>query len=305
MKNNLKISTLTLFLLFLGLMSIEAQELIEKSFSGIQKLEIKSSGIPIKYEGQEGLKEISLNALLGENEITDKSLIMVTVGNTLKIAYNPPKGNWTSKKHIHLKGPTNLLLDIKSGSGTLAVSGVDASETHLEISSGQVNVENLAGKIWIKGSSGNLNLQKISGNVSCRLTSGNAFLSNIEGDVDFKATSGQLKAQGVAGILNASLTSGNMRLENIGELGRLEITSGNIKANHAGLGKSTQLSGSSGNIQISTPSDFKTYNFDLQAGSGNIRINQQSKSKSLVIRNGNYPTIKGKISSGNIVIQPI
>lgn len=305
MKKHFKIKLLLPLLFSMGMLTVQAQELIEKSFSGIQKLEIKSSAIAIEYEGQEGLQDLSLEALLGSNENTDKSLLMVTVGNTLKIAYNPPKGNWTSKKYIYLKGPANMLLDVKSGSGSLAVSGIHSSETHLEVSSGQINAKNLSGNTWIKGSSGNLNLQHINGNVTCRLTSGNASIANIEGNVDFKATSGQLKAESVTGLLNASLTSGNIRLYRIGELGNLEITSGNIKADHAGLGKSTRLSGSSGNIQISTASDFKSYNFDLQAGSGNIRIDRHSRSKSLVIQNGNYPTIRGKISSGNIVIQPI
>ncbi|NHE55582.1 DUF4097 family beta strand repeat-containing protein [Cyclobacterium plantarum] len=305
MKNHFKFSLLLSLLFSMGMLSVQAQELIKKSFSGIQKLEIKSSGIAIEYEGQVGLQELSLEALLGSNEISDKSLLMVTVGNTLKIAYNPPKGSWNSKKQIYLKGPANMILDIKSGSGSLAVSGITSNETHLEVSSGQINATNLTGNTWIKGSSGNLNLQNINGDVTCRLTSGNASIADIKGDLDFKATSGQLKAESVTGLLNASLTSGNIRLNRIGELGSLEITSGNIRADHAGLGRSTQLNGSSGNIQISTASDFDQYNFDLQAGSGNIRIDRQSKSKSLVIQNGNFPTIRGKISSGNIVIQPI
>ncbi|SHN02440.1 Putative adhesin [Cyclobacterium lianum] len=305
MKRHIKIYLSLAILFVISMFSAQAQDLIEKTFSGIEKLEIKSSGIAIDYTGQEGLNEIHLEAKLGPNENTDKSLLMVTVGNTLKIAYDPPRENWTSKKHIHLKGPANMLLDIKSGSGSLAVSGIRSDETHLEVSSGQINASNLHGAVWINGSSGNLNLRNIKGDVSCRLTSGNASLSNIEGNLNFKATSGQLKAENISGLLNAGLTSGNIRLDRVGELGNLEITSGNIKANHAGLGESTQFSGSSGNIQISTASDFNAFNFDLRAGSGNIRIDRQSKAKSLVIQNGDYPTIRGKISSGNIVIQPI
>lgn len=288
-----------------GIQYVEAQELIQKSFTGIQKLEISSGAIAIEYEGGEGTDQIHLEAMLGPDENTDKSLVMITVGNTLKIAYDPPKGSWSNKKYIRMKGPSSMQLDLSNGSGSLTVSGVRAPVTQLHVGSGKVHGKEISGKVLVKGSSGIIRMENVNGDVDCRLTSGNAYLEHINGNVDFKATSGQLKAFLVSGVLNAQLTSGNMRLDQIGELGKLEITSGNIKADRAGLGSDSYFNGSSGNIQIHTNSNLQAYNYELQAGSGNIRVANHSRSKTLSIQNGNFPTIKGKISSGNIAILPL
>ncbi|WP_162342155.1 DUF4097 family beta strand repeat-containing protein [Cyclobacterium salsum] len=296
---------LSFLLVAFGSHFAQSQELIQKSFTGIQKLEISSGAIAIEYEGAEGTNQIHLEALLGSNENTDKTLVMVTVGNTLKIAYNPPRGSWSNKKYIRIKGPSAIQLDVNNGSGSLAVSGVRAPITRLQVGSGQIHGKEISGAVMVKGSSGNIRMENIDGHVDCQITSGNAFLEQINGNVDFKATSGQFKAFSVNGILNAQLTSGNMRLDQIGELGKLEITSGNIKADRAGLGSYSYFHGSSGNIQIHTPSNLQSYNYELQAGSGNIRVANHSQSKSLSIQNGNFPTIKGKISSGNIAILPL
>lgn len=305
MKSLSKIYLVSFLLMVFGSQYVQSQELIQKSFSGIQQLEISSGAIAIEYEGEEEMDQIHLEALLGSNENTDKTLVMITVGNTLKIAYNPPRGSWGNKKYIRMKGPSAIQLDINNGSGSLTVSGVHAPATHLQVGSGQIHGKEINGKVWVKGSSGSIRMEYIDGDVDCQLTSGNAFLEQIDGNVDFKATSGQFKANFVNGVLNARLTSGNMRLDQIGELGNLEITSGNIKADRAGLGSYSYFTGSSGNIQIHTGSNLQAFNYELQAGSGNIRVANHVQSKSLSIQNGNFPTIKGKISSGNIAILPL
>ena len=72
-------------LLFIGIGSSQSQQLINKTFKGIQKLEIKSGSIEIQYEGNENRDYIDLEAFLGQEENADKNLVMITVGNTLKI----------------------------------------------------------------------------------------------------------------------------------------------------------------------------------------------------------------------------
>ncbi|WP_375583774.1 DUF4097 family beta strand repeat-containing protein [Cyclobacterium xiamenense] len=294
-----------LLLLLCCSQAVYSQDLIQKTFSGIQKLELNAGSIEVSYQGQEDLETIQLEAFLGSNENSDKTLLMVTVGNTLKIAYEPPREYGHQKKFIRLKGPASIELDFVNGSGSLSVAGVRAEHTRLRVGSGQIQAREISGEVWAKGSSGTIRLESIHGDVTCLLTSGNATLHQIDGNLSFTATSGQLHASSVDGVLNARLTSGNMRLKQIVELGKLEITSGNIHADQAGLGRETYFSGSSGNINVRTTSDLTVYNFELQAGSGNIRVASQAQPGSLHIRNGDFPTIKGKINSGNIAIVPI
>lgn len=306
MKHNLKHLLLLIGLLFTGLGSSQGQQVINKSFSGIEILEIKSGAIEIQYEGQDNLAQIELKAFLGHEENADKDLVMITVGNTLKIAfdgrtYSRPK----SKRYLRLTGPSNIQINIKSSSGATYISGVSATSHQIEASSGQIKASDINGDLSLKASSGNVQLAGLTGNLDCKLTSGNATIEDVIGNMNFKATSGQLKVNSLSGLLNAKLTSGNIKLNQVGELGNLEVSSGNIKADNAGLGLNTSLNASSGNIQIYTGSNLSDYNFDLKAGSGNIRVGNQSGKSTIYINNGKNGTIVGKVGSGNISIQPL
>ncbi|MEX2511393.1 MAG: DUF4097 family beta strand repeat-containing protein [Cyclobacteriaceae bacterium] len=293
------------FLVMLLSNAAQAQELIEKTFSGKEILELQVEGIEVNYQGISGKEDISLEALLGKNENTDKSLIMVSIGNKLKIAYKPPKGNDPTRKFINLKGPESINLNFKNSSGSLRVSNVNAPSTILKVGSGLLDASNINGNVETIATSGKVILKNIQGNVFCDITSGVAEIEKIQGNMDFSATSGMLKAKDILGRLNAKITSGNIRLEEIGELGNLNVTSGNIKAHYAGLGDQTNLQGSSGNIDISTPSMLENYNFDLNAGSGSLRVGNHSHSKTLNIQNGAFPTVKGNIGSGSIRINAL
>ncbi|EPR67512.1 DUF4097 family beta strand repeat-containing protein [Cyclobacterium qasimii] len=305
MKSYTKYYYLLITLLFVGIESSKGQEIINKSFSGIQKLEIKSGSIEIQYEGKEDAVQLDLEAFLGQEENADKNLVMITVGNTLKIAYNGSNEHRGNKRYIKLNGPASMQLSVKSSSGSVVISGVDGPSHQIEASSGQVKIFNVKGDLLLKASSGNIQLAHLRGNVDCKISSGNASIEDVKGNVNFKATSGQLKANAISGLLNAKLTSGNMKLNQIGELGRLEITSGNIRADHAGLGTTTSMDGSSGNIQITTTSDINDYNFEMRAGSGNIKVGNRSGNKAIHIQNGKSTTISGKVGSGNISIQQL
>lgn len=300
--------TLLLSLFFLVAPGVsKAQEEINKNFTGIEKLELQVGGIEVNYQGVKGKTDITLDALLEHGELDRKALVMVTVGNTLKIGYSPSKNtnNYRSKRFINLTGPESITLNLNNSSGTLMVSDVNATFTTLRIGSGHLIAKNIFGELEVKGTSGKINLKSIQGKVTCTMTSGIAEIEEINGNLDFRATSGLFKGKDIKGIINTKLTSGNIRIENVEELGLLEVTSGNIKAFSAGLGENTQIKGSSGNIDISTASPLAAFNFELKAGSGMLRVGNQSKAKLLVIQNGSYPTIKGSIGSGSIQIKNI
>lgn len=305
MKN---INPTTLFgmvLLLFSAMTAVAQQEIHKTFAGIDILEMEVGGLAVSYTGSPSAQEITLQALLGENENANKNLIMVTMGNRLKISYRPPsdQNRTPSKKFIELKGPESIELKIKNSSGLLAVTGVKSHESHLTVSSGDLRAKDIVGNLYLKGASGKITATNIMGTVACTMTSGMAEIGQVEGDVDFSLTSGMLKVNNIVGKLNARLTSGTMRLDNIGELGQLSVTSGNIKAYNAGLGSETFLQGSSGNIDITTASQLETFNYDIKAGSGSVRVGNTSQPKVLNIQNGADHTIRGNIRSGSIQIK--
>lgn len=276
----------------------------KKNYPGIKKIEVESGWLNVTYTGGTG-SEVNVEAYLESND-TAQDIVFVTVGDVLKITHTKKQNNysWNSKNkgYITISGPEMIALDLKGSSGNLTVANVRNESTSLRVSSGNLTASNLQGNLIIKATSGNLEASNVAGDVTAGLTSGNANFSGINGDLDFESTSGSLEANNVTGELNVGLTSGNAKLNNIGKLGSIRFTSGNIRASNAGLGENTQLSGSSGNFNIQTPSNLKAYNFSLKASSGNLKVGGTNSGKTLEIDNGSNNWVKGNITSGNITI---
>ncbi|SEG46916.1 DUF4097 family beta strand repeat-containing protein [Algoriphagus boritolerans] len=294
-------------ILFLISAAAFAQNVIvdtKKTYPGIKKIEVNSGWLTVTYEGGSG-SDVNLEAYLESND-TDQDIVFVTIGDVLKITHSRKQNNysWNSrnKGYIHISGPEVMALDLKGSSGNITVENVKNENTYLQVSSGNLTATNLEGNLTIKATSGNLDVRDIKGNVNAGITSGNANFTGIIGNLDYESTSGSLEADNVTGELNVSLTSGNAKLNNIGSLGFIKFTSGNIRANNAGLGQNTQLSGTSGNFNIQTPSNLKSYNFSLKASSGNLKVGGTNSGKTLEIDNGASSWVRGNISSGNITI---
>ena len=307
MKKNLTL-LLSFSLFLLSAAASLAQNVLidtKKSYPNIKTIEVNGGWLDVSYQGGSS-SAIDVTAYLASND-NDQDIVFVTVGDVLKISLERKVSNYSwnnrNKGYITISGPENITLKFKNSSGTLKVDKANATETSLQVTSGKITASNIGGNLYLGAPSGNLEVNGVSGNVQARLTSGNATINQVNGDVDYESTSGSLDANGVNGTLAASLTSGNAKLNNIGSLGRLQFTSGNIRATLAGLGPQTQFSGTSGNFNIQTNSDLKSFNYSLKSSSGNLKVGTVSTGKTLEISNGATTTIRGNISSGNITIE--
>ena len=278
---------------------------VTKNYSNISRIEVEGGWLDVKYEGGSS-SEVAVEAFLKSND-NDQDIVFVTVGDVLKIKYERKKNSYSwnnsNQGHIHITGPNAMALALNNSSGTLSVSKVSSDETSLKVSSGKVNAQDINGNLIIKASSGRLDIDGVNGDVDAGVTSGNANISDVNGSVNYKATSGSLDATDVSGELSVQLTSGNAKLQNIGTLGKLKFTSGNIRAENAGLGPNTSFSGTSGGFRVQTPSDLKSFNYDLKASSGSVKVGGSTSGKSLKIDNGANAWIEGSISSGRISIE--
>nr|WP_287937316.1 DUF4097 family beta strand repeat-containing protein [Algoriphagus sp.] len=277
----------------------------QKSYPNIKTIEVNGGWLDVSYQGGSS-STVDVTAYLASND-NDQDIIFVTVGDVLKISLERKQSNysWNSrnKGFIKITGPETMNVKFRNSSGSLSVDRVSAPETSLQVSSGKVSASNISGDLQIGASSGNLQVNGVKGDVQAKVTSGNASINQVEGNVTYQSTSGSLDADGVKGLLSVSLTSGNAKLNNIGSLGKLQFTSGNIRATMAGLSDQTQFNGTSGNFNIQTTSDLKSFNYSLKASSGNLKVGTVSTGKTLELSNGAAATIRGNISSGNITIQ--
>ncbi|EOZ97008.1 hypothetical protein A33Q_1926 [Indibacter alkaliphilus LW1] len=280
---------------------------VNKSYSGISKIEVNGGALEIAYEGNTSQSEVSVDAFLESNN-HDQDIIFVTMGDVLKISHkvNASGSGWKNmrtKGHIRISGPKNMELEMRGGSGTVLVDNVKAELTSIQVGSGKVTARNIIGQVETKAGSGNISLHNIQGDIAGSVGSGNAKIEDVMGNVKYSSGSGGITAKNIEGLLSVSLSSGNAKLENIAELGSLRLTSGNLNANNAGLGPETNISGSSGNFKIITPSELRDFNFYMKATSGNITIGNSRGGRSLTLDNGAAYDIKGSITSGNISIE--
>jgi len=275
-----------------------------KKYPNIKEIEVESGWLDVSYVGGSST-EVAVEAYLASN-VTDQDIVFVTVGDVLKISYKHGNGkyNWNSKNkgYIKITGPVALALQVRGTSGEISIQNLESKLTTLQLTSGNVAATQIKGDLTLTATSGNLLANTIDGNLIARLTSGNTTVDGIQGTVNYGSTSGNFTAKNIGGQLDVQLTSGNAKLENVKELGATKITSGNLTAVNAGLGSKTQFNGTSGNFTVQTPANLGDFNYALKAASGNLRVGNATKEKTLDINNDSATTVKGNVTSGNITI---
>jgi DUF4097 and DUF4098 domain-containing protein YvlB len=275
-----------------------------KKYPNITQIEVESGWLDVSYVGGSSA-EVEVEAYLASN-VTDQDIVFVTVGDVLKISYKNGTGkyNWNSKNkgYIKITGPVALALQVRGTSGEISIQNLESKLTTLQLTSGNVAATQIKGDLTLTATSGNLLANAIDGNVTARLTSGNTTIDGIQGTVNYGSTSGNFTAKNIGSQLDVQLTSGNAKLENVKELGATKITSGNLTAVNAGLGSKTQFNGTSGNFTVQTPSNLGDFNYALKAASGNLRVGNATKEKTLDINNNAANTVRGNVTSGNITI---
>ncbi len=308
MKTNLKLSTLLLLIFSAAAISpvfAQVKTIVDvtKSYTGINKIEVSGGQLEVEYIGGSS-SDVSVSAFL-ESTNPDQDIVFITLGDVLKISHKVNNNNnWNNKTkgYIKISGPESMSLDLKGGSGKIAVENVAASQTLLSVGSGSLFASNIDGDIHASAGSGSIELSNINGNIKGKIGSGSAKIQEVKGSLEYSSSSGGISATSIEGTVHVSLTSGNAKLEDIAELGDLKITSGNFNATNAGLGGSTRINGTSGNFRIQTFSNLQDFNYDLSATSGNITVGNSRSGRNLSIDNGADMSVKGSITSGNISI---
>jgi len=279
---------------------------IERSFSGIEEVEVNGGFLEVNYEGRESNSEVFLNAYLESNKRNDYDIVYRVDGNKLKVELKrlqSSNGNNRNSGFISLTGPENIRLTVNNSSGRMYISGLNHKEASFKCSSGKIDLKNLmVDNIKISASSGSIEGHLLGGNVNCSISSGSVNLEKVDGNVTVKGSSGNFNIKEVQGKVNSSMSSGNITLEDIHELGNASVSSGRIKGTGVGLGRDTELKSSSGSISIQTNDNLDDYNFDLTGSSGSLTVGNQKGKKRMNIDNRSDATVTGRVSSGRISI---
>ena len=245
--------SLTALTLLLALSVTQAQEKIEKSFSGIKSIRLTTSS------GNGTIKKSSSNEVKVTVEYTydkeDYRPEFEQSGDRLYIEEDFSRSRWTkgySKWTLEI--PDGLDLDFKTGSGNIDVMNVD------------VNLNSNTG-------SGNITVDKVAGDVRANTGSGNISVSGVNGRMDANTGSGSIRLDNVKLTDGARFNtgSGNIRANVIeGEMD-MNTGSGSIDVREASITGHSSFNTGSGNAQLELAAAL---NFDvsINTGSGNATL---------------------------------
>ena len=220
-----KVIFLVLFFLSASLgLAYEEVKNLSLSAQGIDTLEIDCGASFLKVFGREDLENIEVEAeiiLEGLSDQKAQRFIRGKVNLSLErrgsrailISEMKRYSSFFSfrRKVINLTVniPKNLDLDIDDGSGEMIV-------------------EDIAGKVYVEDGSGTMDIKNVTGDVIIDDGSGEIKVFDVKGDVDIDDGSGTVNVEAVSGRVTIDDGSGTIYIRNVGENVILKDGSGSI-----------------------------------------------------------------------------
>lgn len=212
-----------------------------------------------------------------------------------------------------------------ASSGNISIPNINARNISLECSSGDVQVETVStdGNISIATSSGNIDVQQLTGKVRIGSSSGDINAGQLTGETDINSSSGCVRSESISGNAQISTTSGDITVGRIDGTATIGASSGYVKV-YGGTGERTVrttsgdilLEGvdsvwsaetSSGNVWVKAPmgnggieSTSGDINLELGELTGNLAINSSSGYVRIRLSPDNAFDFEASTTSGDI-----
>lgn len=190
----------------------KAQE-VNKSFSGIKKIKLNTSGGDcILVKGSSNDVKVSLKYTYSKEKFTP---VMEQEGSTLVLKEEFERGSASGESTWTLTIPQNMELDFNTGSGSLRGEGLTL-ELKGNSGSGNVDLKNTDGEFKLNTGSGNIELTSFKGEVSANCGSGNITVDGAS-DAEVKANvgSGNIKIYNATGRFSANAGSGSVKADKL------------------------------------------------------------------------------------------
>lgn len=282
---------------------LELVQSINEEYSDIESIYIESGFLDFTYDGDPTATTVKLDAILESNKPGKSVINYEVIDGRLNVKLDSKGSSGNSRGYIHLTGPVLKGMEVDGGSGNGRITNIESKNISVSQGSGNLEIKSIiADETLLRLTSGNISGSYLNSDLNVSLSSGNIKLSEVVGNVNAQGSSGKFEFTNIEGLINSQMSSGNIILNSVSELGKLQTSSGNVTAKNSGLGSESDFRASSGNVKINTFSNLKDFNYDIDAGSGNIKVGESSSKGSLKISNGSPNTVIGKISSGNFEI---
>ena len=229
----MKFKIIFLAVFFLCATSLFAHKEVKElslSTQGIEKLKIDCGAGSLKVYGQEGLKEIRVEAeivLDGKSERSAEEFLRKYLDLSLKKrgsravltsgfeSYRSIFSFGNKVINLTVSMPKDMNLDVDDGSGSMRIENI-AGDVKVDDGSGSMEIMNIKGNLDVDDGSGDIEVEGIYGDVSVDDGSGSMIIRNIEGSVTVRDGSGSITIDGVEkDVYIPSEGSGSVRVNNV------------------------------------------------------------------------------------------
>jgi DUF4097 and DUF4098 domain-containing protein YvlB len=164
-------------------------------------------------------------------EIAEKTRVVLEDDALLVQVPGAEYWSWrrTPKLAITVKVPAGSAVAGKSASAGVRARGV-YSMIQLDVSSADVEIEEVTGDCQLEAASGDLSVGKVGGSLRIKSSSGRLRIGDVTGDVNADTASGHIGTGAIGGSVHAKTASGDIEIGSVRQgQARVTAASGDIK----------------------------------------------------------------------------
>ena len=197
---------LAALMLFANCTAVKAQQTVNRTFTGIEEVEMSvSSGDAVFEKSPDGKVYVEL-----QHDIDDYEPTIEQKGSTLVINEEKMKNrrSWSGRAKWIIKMPDNAEISFNTGSGEAMLNNLKA-DFSANSGSGNISIEGAEGKVSGNTGSGNLKARDWKGELSFNAGSGNIDLYNLEAQISANVGSGDITVSKLVLSGKGSFNSGS------------------------------------------------------------------------------------------------
>ena len=262
-----------------------------------------------------------------EERLKNYELSVLQDGNTIIASAKNKTNDWGKKSlSIAFKAfvPENITTDLNTSGGSISVKGITGNAIG-KTSGGSISVVKCKNKIALKTSGGSISADNCSGDIDLSTSGGSISASDLDGTIDLTTSGGSINLDNLKGNTRAITSGGSIKATELRGESMVKTSGGSIAlreiygtldaATSAGsmdveimeLGKSLNLSVSSGGMTVKMPLN-KGMNLDCAAQRVNIDglKNFDGEIEKSYVKgklNGGGIPVSMKVSSGNLTVR--
>lgn len=262
------------------------------------------------WNGSNNLSKEELEERLKNYEIS-----VTQEGSTILVSSKNKTNNWGKKSlSIGFKAyiPENSSVELLTSGGSISVKGI-TENVNGKTSGGSITVRNCKNNINLRTSGGSITADNSSGNVTLSTSGGSISANDLNGKIDLKTSGGSINLDALKGTISAITSGGSIKATELrgesivktsgGSIALREIYGTLVAATSAGsmdveileLGKSLNLSVSSGDMTVKMPLN-KGVDLDCKAQKINTGTLSNFKGDT------EKTSIKGTLNGGGIPV---